>query len=330
MDSHDTERLASQIVNSSTGSLTSNAWSRPSYIVRKPTEEERNLQKLIALFQMTFTGAPMLYYGTESGVWGGNDPDDRSPMNWSDIRFDTQSGSPSPAFLRPAADDMNFDSSLVGFYKVKFRQQKNTRFPTKDFTRFTNTSGKALVIQTFDSTYRWIYILEKDPTLVKRSWITILNPSQDTARLTISNPQLSRIYFGLSFQDVGGQIKFQQPTYNGEMSFIIPPGSGAMLYGDNTLLTNVQHDNKPNIAPRAYPQPFTERTTLEYTLGTASRVFVRVHDVLGHEVLRMDEGTQAQGVHTLEIDGARLAGGVYVCTVQTGRGAVQRVMLVKQ
>jgi cyclomaltodextrinase / maltogenic alpha-amylase / neopullulanase len=36
---------------------------------------------------MTYVGAPMVYYGDEVGMWGGNDPDSRKPMVWSDLRY---------------------------------------------------------------------------------------------------------------------------------------------------------------------------------------------------------------------------------------------------
>jgi hypothetical protein len=34
---------------------------------------------------MTFLGAPMIYYGTEAGMWGPDDPSDRMPMVWEDL-----------------------------------------------------------------------------------------------------------------------------------------------------------------------------------------------------------------------------------------------------
>ncbi len=38
--------------------------------------------KLALLFQMTFVGAPHIYYGDEIGMPGGRDPDNRRPFNW--------------------------------------------------------------------------------------------------------------------------------------------------------------------------------------------------------------------------------------------------------
>jgi glycosidase len=42
-----------------------------------------NKQKLAILFQMTYPGAPHIYYGDEIGMRGAADPDNRRPMNWN-------------------------------------------------------------------------------------------------------------------------------------------------------------------------------------------------------------------------------------------------------
>jgi cyclomaltodextrinase len=93
-DSHDTQRFTSFIVNHDVARF--RAWgdyfnatkaTNPSYSVRKPTEEEYRIQKLMALFQFTYLGAPMIYYGDEVGMWGANDPDCRKPMVWGDLVY---------------------------------------------------------------------------------------------------------------------------------------------------------------------------------------------------------------------------------------------------
>src|SRR5699024_10118098 len=93
MDSHDTPRLASMVVNAG---LPYNKKGKPEYgfNVRKPRTQERRLQRLIALFQFTYTGAPMIYYGTEAGMWGAGDPDDRKPMVWPELDFEPERTDP--------------------------------------------------------------------------------------------------------------------------------------------------------------------------------------------------------------------------------------------
>ena len=45
------------------------------------------MQRMVAVMQATFVGAPMIYYGTEAGMWGADDPCDRKPMVWPDLNL---------------------------------------------------------------------------------------------------------------------------------------------------------------------------------------------------------------------------------------------------
>jgi glycosidase len=45
--------------------------------------------KLATLFQMTYPGAPMMYYGDEIGMEGGKDPDCRKTMIWDSTKWNT-------------------------------------------------------------------------------------------------------------------------------------------------------------------------------------------------------------------------------------------------
>jgi len=44
--------------------------------------------RLASLFQMTYPGAPCIYYGDEIGMMGGRDPDCRAPFPWDESRWD--------------------------------------------------------------------------------------------------------------------------------------------------------------------------------------------------------------------------------------------------
>lgn len=114
MESHDTPRLASMIVNTGR-EFDTNTKPAEGFDVRKPTAEERRIQRLIALLQYTYVGAPMLYYGTEAGMWGADDPDDRKPMVWKE--FDYEPETTHPLGKERPADENTFDESLFNWYK---------------------------------------------------------------------------------------------------------------------------------------------------------------------------------------------------------------------
>ncbi|HAM36427.1 MAG TPA: alpha-amylase [Elusimicrobia bacterium] len=125
VDSHDTDRLASMILNPDRKYGQGNrVRENPSYDVRKPDAAAWRVLKQIAAFQMTFLGAPMVYYGDEAGMWGAGDPDDRKPMLWPDKRFSPEKTHPLAGRARPA-DLVAFDSELHDAYKslIRLRHQ---------------------------------------------------------------------------------------------------------------------------------------------------------------------------------------------------------------
>jgi cyclomaltodextrinase len=133
IDSHDTDRVASMIVNRKIApppqgdnivyNKNNDLRFSQSYDIRKPDESERSIQRLIVLFQMSYIGAPMIYYGDEAGMWGAGDPDDRMPMIWADKQYQPQALDPRGHKRQP--DEVKFDQELFNFYKqtIALRRQ---------------------------------------------------------------------------------------------------------------------------------------------------------------------------------------------------------------
>ncbi|MFN3595899.1 MAG: alpha-amylase family glycosyl hydrolase [Rubricoccaceae bacterium] len=118
MDSHDTDRLPSMLVNRALG----HGYDRGNsprhdarYSVRAPGPEERELQRLVTTLQFALPGAPMLYYGAEAGMWGADDPDDRKPMVWPDLVYDDEAADPLGRPRTP--DPVAFDEALFAFHQ---------------------------------------------------------------------------------------------------------------------------------------------------------------------------------------------------------------------
>jgi cyclomaltodextrinase / maltogenic alpha-amylase / neopullulanase len=121
--SHDANRIASHIVNKDLGDYRNwgeyfglSKGDNPKYDTRKPTPEEYDTEKLFVIFQMTYVGAPMVYYGDEAGMWGANDPDCRKPMVWNDLEYDDEKFLPDQS-LRNTPDKVEFNKDLYEHYK---------------------------------------------------------------------------------------------------------------------------------------------------------------------------------------------------------------------
>ncbi len=87
-DSHDTDRVASMFVNpdrpyDGANRIQDNG---PDYSGRKPNDQEWARFKQAVAVQMSFVGAPMIYYGNEAGMWSPDDPSNRMPMVWEDLQ----------------------------------------------------------------------------------------------------------------------------------------------------------------------------------------------------------------------------------------------------
>lgn len=175
-DSHDTERMGSRLMNS--GILYDHMGSpkdNPSYDVRKPGPRELMVQKLMALFQMTYVGAPMIYYGTETGMWGADDPDCRKPMLWSDYRYDDEKS--HPFNLDRASDSNTFNKELFQWYSklIKLRNSEPA-LRSGAFEPVSTPDGSGVL------TFRRVEAGEQIVVVLNNSWtaqrITIPVPHQ--------------------------------------------------------------------------------------------------------------------------------------------------------
>ena len=145
IDSHDTDRLPSMIMNPNRKYDDQNGlrWN-PNYNVNKPTAQAREIQKLIVLFQMTYLGAPMIYYGDEAGMWGADDPDDRKPMVWPELTYENEQTHPILGKTR-TNDGVRFDKELFDYYKKLVRIRKeNVALRRGDFTNLLIDDKKGL------------------------------------------------------------------------------------------------------------------------------------------------------------------------------------------
>lgn len=162
IDSHDTPRVASMIVNARQGNylrperndydvneVVSRRRSTP-FQVQKPTAEQRQLQRLVALFQMVYVGPPMIYYGTEAGMWGGDDPSNRMPMVWPEKTYEPQTGRPRGE--QQPADTVEFDRALHDYYRMacRLRRQHPALQHGEMETLLTDDQSKVFAMRRWD------------------------------------------------------------------------------------------------------------------------------------------------------------------------------------
>src|SRR5205085_2489531 len=76
----------------------------------------------------------------------------------------------------------------------------------------------------------------------------------------------------------------------------------------------------------AYPNPFTSKTQIHFSLGAASSVVLTVEDILGRSVHVLANGRYGAGEHDVVFDAGNLPAGVYRYTLRANGESVSRSM----
>ena len=121
--SHDTPRFGTSVYNPGRYKYRNTPREDSAYRIDRPDERTRRIQQLILVQQFTCIGAPHIWNGDEVGMWGADDPDERKPMVWADLRYEDEITDP---FGRPRRRDRVVpDTALFRVYRdlIALRKQ---------------------------------------------------------------------------------------------------------------------------------------------------------------------------------------------------------------
>ena len=120
----------------------------------------------------------------------------------------------------------------------------------------------------------------------------------------------------LGFGEGGVEARLLVGTWQGALLLTLAEGAGVK---DETVA--------PILFP-AYPNPFNNAVQIPYRLAEGGRVALRIYDVLGQEVRRVDLGLQAAGYYYgpgrvvvwdgRDERGRRVGSGLYIYEIQAG------------
>ena len=113
--SHDSPRFGTSIYNPGRYKHRGNPRENPDYRIDRPDRRTREIQEMILVQQYTYIGAPHVWYGDEVGMWGGDDPDPRKPMVWSDLQYEPEMMHPTGGTRR--LSQVEQDQWLRGVYQ---------------------------------------------------------------------------------------------------------------------------------------------------------------------------------------------------------------------
>jgi glycosidase len=151
LDSHDTARALTSLMQNFT-----------------PLSVARNRMKLAVIFQMTYPGAPVIYYGDEVGMQGLGDPDNRRPYPWSDLGL-------SP------------DNDMLAHYKKLISIRENysvLRTGTLSTLLVDDTNGIYSLLRTDDSANPVAVLVYNNKNVTKSVTLNVTGRIADGTTLT--------------------------------------------------------------------------------------------------------------------------------------------------
>ncbi|MGV8121999.1 MAG: glycoside hydrolase family 13 protein [Candidatus Xenobiia bacterium LiM19] len=187
LSSHDTARILSAMQNRDKAD---NDKEKKNYDCGPASAETLKRLKAVVLFQMTYVGAPMIYYGDEIGMTGGKDPDCRRPMMWN-----------------PEHQDRHI---LEWYRKLISIRKSHSALRTGDFTTVMTDDGKDL------------YLFRRSDD--KESMLIAINNAAKTATVSIRKNDAD----ALSIKDLITNSEFFSSSGT-DFEISIPPFSGRIL-----------------------------------------------------------------------------------------------------
>lgn len=97
-----------------------------------------------------------------------------------------------------------------------------------------------------------------------------------------------------------------------------------VVYSEPTVVHGAVNDFQVIASSRAYPNPFSGNTTIEYKLAQRGAVEIKIMNILGQEVLTLVNEYQTVGTHSVTWDGnsgdgKKLNNGIYYSYIRIGK-----------
>lgn len=116
----------------------------------------------------------------------------------------------------------------------------------------------------------------------------------------------------------------------GELWFVLSDDGAPVIRMNFDPTLSVSSNELNELGLTQYPNPFSNETTVQFTLKDASEVSYTVVDVTGKVVANVTEGQMMAGVNEITIDGSSFANGVYYLNLTAGNSNVTHKMVVNK
>jgi glycosidase len=144
--SHDTPRFSTSVFNRGRYKYHNRPTEDPGYRIDRPDERTRQAQRMILVQQFTYIGAPHIWNGDEVGMWGADDPDERKPLVWADLRYEDETT--HPLGQRRKRDRVVPDTGLFRVYRdlAQLRKEHIRLFVDGSLNWITTDDARGVVV----------------------------------------------------------------------------------------------------------------------------------------------------------------------------------------
>ena len=119
---HDSPRVLTSLFNQNKYKFEANPESNATYKIHRPDAATFQNLKLLLVNQFTYIGSPNVWQGDEMGMWGADDPNNRKPLIWKDIKFENETH--HPLNLERPTDKVQFNQDIFEFYQKLIQIRK--------------------------------------------------------------------------------------------------------------------------------------------------------------------------------------------------------------
>lgn len=199
----------------------------------KTSDNAKKMQQLVALIQMTYPGAPTIYYGDELGMTGSDDPDNRRAMEWG-----------------------KGNKELVEYYALLGNMRQTYK---------TLRTGDFNIIDTSDADNIMAYVRSDEDNTI----LVFVNNSDKAIQVTT---ELESKYYGTYTNVLTGEkvvinanTKIDTEAYNG----VVLAKDYTAIQVDYAALRSAYEDVKEEETTKATSEETTEETTEETSEETS-------------------------------------------------------------
>ncbi|MEY4594151.1 MAG: hypothetical protein RIQ47_561 [Bacteroidota bacterium] len=249
------------------------------------------------------------------------------PANWLQL-----SPSTGAIFSRSSAGNNGAGSAKMDFWSASNGTTDVLQLPQIDLTATANP------IMTFDVSHSR-YQTSNDGLRVKVStncgltWMTLYNKAGAALSTTAATSTAFTPSTTAQWRNDTVNLSNYATNPNVFIRFEAVSNYGNNAYVDNVQIISNSTTGIGEIAQainfEVYPNPASERSSVDFVLDSKQDVIITLYNQLGEAVYTRTEASLSTGEYTFEIPTAGLSSGVYMVNVKAGQASSMKKLIVK-